>query len=169
MWWIHGCDSSSQPAACTAMSPAGCIDKEGRGQITYTPGKKTQTHTYTHPLWWHKSSLFCFPSIPFTTSVSVFLNQYSLLSLFHLLQATVHRPEVWSPHLSVWRVMEVSRGVLSQPGLYLSPTLKMRTPWSRWRNTSLLGLVRPCVPTATWSSGEEQILWLISFINLWIT
>lgn len=63
--------------------------------------------------------------------------------------------------------MPASRGVLSQPDLYLSPTLKMRTPWSRWQNTSLLGCVRPCVPTATWSSGEDQILQLMRpFINL---
>lgn len=50
MRWIHGCDSSSQPAARTAATPAGCIDWKGRGQITYTPGRKTQTHTCTHCL-----------------------------------------------------------------------------------------------------------------------
>lgn len=155
MWWIHGCDNSSPPAACAAMTPAGCIDKEGRGQITYTPGKKTQTYTCTQILCGAISAHFCvshlFPS-PFTTSVLLFLNQHRLLSLFHLLQVTV-----WSPHLSGWRVMEVSRGALFQPDLYLSPTLKMRTPWSRWQNTSLLGCVRPCVPTATWSSGDHQL------------
>lgn len=165
MWWIQGYDNISRPPACTAMTPAGCIDEEGRGQITYTPGKKNSDNTWTHILChaicahFFVFHLFLFP---FTKSVSLFLNQYFLLSFFlYLQQATVHGLD-WSPHLLVWGVMEVpvSQGVLSQPDLYLSPTLKMRTPWCRWQNTSLLGLVRPCVPTVTWSSGEGHILYI---------
>lgn len=58
MGWIPGFDTSSQPAARIAMTPAGCIDKEGRGQITYTPWRKTQTHTCTHILCDDECSLF---------------------------------------------------------------------------------------------------------------
>lgn len=136
-----------------------------RSNNSPTWDENRDTHMHTQPLWCHKCSLFLF-LFPLTISVFLFLNQCSLLSLLNLRQAAVHRV-VWSPHLSIWRVMEVpvSPRVLSQPDLSLSPTLKMRTPLSKWQNTSPLGLVRPCVPTATWSSGEGKVLQLIRFFS----
>lgn len=160
MWWIHGCDSSSHPAACSTVTPAGCVDKEGRGQITSTPGRKRQTLTSSHGR--HKCLPFCFSPVLLNFYCFCLVASYQIKPFIPLLppsQARVHGL-VWSHHLSVWRVMEVpvSRGVLSQPDLHLNPTLKMRTPWFRWQNTAPLGLAHPCVPTATWSSGKRQIL-----------
>lgn len=82
-----------------------------------------------------------------------------VLFLSYLLQVTV-RGVVWSLHLLGWRVtaVPVSPGVQSQPDQYLSLTLKTRIRWSKWQSTFLLGHVRPCVPTATWSSGKIQLL-----------
>lgn len=84
MWWIHGCDNSSQPAACTAMTPAGCIDRKGRGQITYTPGKKTGANTTTVMV----SSLF-WVFIYAVIHVHLFLH----LCLILLLSPTGHGPQ----------------------------------------------------------------------------
>lgn len=111
-------------------------------------------HARTQPLWCRKCSVFQDSLCSYEMSFFHFTDRHGL-TLLHLPQAEAHRV-VWSPHPSVWRAMEapVSQRVLSQLDLSLSPTLMTRTHWSKWQNTSLLGLARPCVPTATWSSGE---------------
>lgn len=73
------------------------------------------------------------------------------------MQAVAPRP-AWSLRPSPWRAAEVpacSR-VWSRLGPSLSLTPATRTLWSRWRSTSRPAHARPCVATATWSSGEGK-------------